>query len=295
MRELLLSLVCVFALLFSACSKEEAPRPAEEKKYAVTFKVNGLSHDMVPMAGLNPGPLVAAAGSGGLPEGIAYLNYIVFNSDGYQIADKTISRGTAGFEPIKDFYARGKYKVWVLGRRHMGFGSPMYYDDFAYVRSYELGDEVFFKQFDLEVSDKDIEQEIELKRKVGKVEIQLTGKVPQNLWWISYSISGVSEYFSPKTNRGDNTRPITRTYYVNASIPTEEMLAKGELHFFFFLDEDKDTKAKITMTAYDYSYSIIAQKEIENVPVGVNKKTILRGQLFGSDGKAAGQAFSVSH
>lgn len=296
MKDTLLSLACAFALLFTACSKEELASPEEEEQYAVAFSVNSLSHDMVPMASLKPGPLIAAANSGAaLPAGIDFLNYVVYNENGYRIADEVFQRGSTDFGRIKDFYTRGKYKVLVFGRRHQVYGAPMQYNEWGYFYNYELSDEVYFNQFDLEISDTDIEQDIELKRKVGKVEIEITGPVPQNVLLISYSITGVSEYFSPKTNRGDNTSSITRSYYLDTNRPPEERIGKGAFDFFFFLDEDEDAKATISMTAFDQNYNIVAQKEIENVPVGVNKKTILRGQLFESTGRASGQAFSVSY
>ena len=294
MKAPLLSLICAFALLFAACSKEEAPAPKEEARYSVTFNVNSLSHDIVPMQSIKPGGLMMAASSEKkLSEVITYLDYLVYDDEGMLIFEMNSQRTDSEFGQIKDIFGNGQYKVLVLGRRHPFYGYPEKYNNDSKLYTLGLMDEVFFEQFDLLVSDKDIELDVELKRKVGRVEIEITGKIPAEVGEIKYSISGVSDHFIPKTNRAANKTNQTRSVYPNGDGTFSTHDSGEPLNFYFFLDEDKAAKATVTLVAFDRQQNILAIKAIENVPVAVNRKTKLRGPLFGATGGVSGQAFSI--
>ena len=296
MRGPLLSLICAFALLFSACSKEESAAPKGEKLYSVAFRITSLSHDMVPMASVKPtGPMFGATTSGKkLADVINYLHYMVYDEEGSLLVDKVTQNTESDFGQINDALAKGKYKILIFGRRHRVWDNPWLYNKESKFYSYGLIDDVFFKEFDLVVSEADNEHDVVLRRKVGRVEIELVGKIPPTIGEIKYSISGVSEYFIPQTNRGDNSKNQTRSlyFYSNGSPYTRD---SGELlNFYFFLDEDKPAKAIIRMAVFDHNQNIIALKVIENVPVAINKTTKLRGRLFEDTGNVTGQSFSIS-
>src|SRR5690606_32240347 len=109
-----------------------------------------------------------------------------------------------GFGQFVDLFGKGEYTVLVVGRTQPSYDYFGEYNVSNAFYSHGLADEVFFKKVDLLVADSDVEQDILLERKGGMVEIEMLGNIPLDIGEIQYSISGVSDYFVPKTNLGNN-------------------------------------------------------------------------------------------
>lgn len=296
MKGHILSFVCAFALLFTACSKEEPATPKEEEKYPVTFKVNSLSHDIVPMSDVNPARARTGARTSGenLPEAINYIFYYAFHEDGRKVQERVQHASEPRFGQLVDLFGKGKYTVLVVGRKQATFDSFWDYNESNWFTSPGLIDEVFFKKVDLVVEDSDVEQEIVLQRKSGMIEIDILGDIPLNVGEIRYSITGVSDHFIPKTNRGDNNKTVTRSMYFEEDGTPYKWDGGEPFTFYFFLDNDRQTTATVRLSAFDRAQNVVAVKVIEDIPVAVNKKTMLRGRLFETTGTFSSQAFSVS-
>lgn len=296
MKAPLLSLICAFALLFSACSKEEAPAPKEEARYSVTFNVNSLSHDMVPMQSIKPtGAKTGAGASGGkLSDAVNYLFYYAFNERGNKVKEMMQLATQSDFGQFVDLFGKGKYTVLVVGRTQLTYDWFPDYNDHNAFYSHGLIDEVFYKKIDLVVADSEVEQDVTLQRKGGMIEIDILGNIPVDISEIRYSITGVSEHFVAKTNRGNNNQTFTRSTHFEPD-GTQYHWDGGEPYkFYFFLDNDKATTATVRLTAFDRSQKLVAAKVIKDIPVAVNKRTKLRGHLFENTGNISAQSFSVS-
>jgi|GEM_PF-5948439 len=294
MKAPLLSFICAFALLFSACSKEEPVTPKVEERYSVTLNVSTLSHDMVLISGLKAaGDINGATAGKKLSDVIDYLSYGVYDENGVRIYQRSIHKGGQDFGKIKQVFSKGKYKVVVLGRWEQGSELPWFYNDDSRIYSHSFSDAIFFNQFDLVVSDQNIEQNVQLKRKVGKLEVELTDKIPLNIEEIQYSVNGVSDWFVPKTNRGDNNLIFQKsTYFDYEGSPI--YWEREAFSFYFFLDKDQETEVSVKLVALDRNREVVVEKLIENVPVNINRKTKVRGRLFDTTSDMTGQAFSIS-
>jgi hypothetical protein len=284
---------CAFAMLFSSCSREEPVAPQEEEKVVVSFNVRTLSHDIVPMASVGSGreTFTAASSEKKLSDAFTYLFYAFFNENGTRILQRSIINESPNFGKFEEVLTKGKYKVMVWGCASYIYTPPWSYDDDTRLYTANLTDDIFFDQFDLVVSDVNIDQQVRLKRKVGNLQVEITDKVPENISEIRYSIDGVSDWFAPKTNRADNRLLFTRTIHFSpdGSHYYEFGDAPG---FYFFLDRDQETKVTVKLVALDLNKRIVAERTITDVPVNVNRKTKVRGRLFENSGSMTGQAFS---
>src|SRR5690606_28635448 len=118
-----------------------------------------------------------------------------------------------------------------------------------------------------------------------------TDNIPENIEEIAYSITGVSSYFVPKSNQGYNTSTVSKSnFYYSA----DQSDYSQNFDLYFLLDGDFETTASVNIRAYDRNRNLVANKIITDVPVAINKKTILTGRLFDEAGSGTGQSFSIS-
>lgn len=298
MKKLSLSLICALALLISGCSKKEIAEPKDEKLYPVTFNVSTFSKEIVPMASLKTAGQISASTTSGkaLSDAVKYITYAVYNESGIEVNRKTSYASEANFGKIEDSLPKGKYKIVILGTLRVAGNVDQYYDNgWVYISSGWGGDDTFFGQVDIDVQGSVIEQSLELVRKAGKIEIELLDEIPVDIEEIIYTIQGISNYFNMLDYRGNNNSEIYNSnYYVDYPENGEVADYTQDLNLYFFLSYDLPTTAAVNIRAYDRNRNLVVDKTITDVPVAINKKTILTGRLFDEVGSTKGQAFSVS-
>lgn len=297
MKKPLSLLICAFALILSGCSKEEIASPNDEKLYPVTFNVSTFSKQIVPMASLKTAKEInASTSSKTLSEAVQHLNYGVYNETGIKVNEKESSATNPGFGKIEDSLPQGRYTVVVLGTKRSRKILPSTLDEFYFLsHTSDGGDDVFFQQTVIEVKGAAINQSLQLSRKVGKVEIELSDKIPENIEEIVYTVKGVSSLFHLRSNYGAYDNSIYKSNYYWSY--NDEMGAPDysqDFGLYFLLSYDEDAVASVNVRAYDRNRNLVVDKTINDVPVGINKKTILTGRLFDDAGNSKGQAFSVS-
>lgn len=295
MKKTLFSLICACALLFSGCSKEETAAPKDEKLYPVTFNVSTFSKEIVPMASLKTARQINASttSGAGLSDAVKHISYAVYNEAGILVNQKVSNSQQQSFGKIEDSLPRGKYTVMLLGSTLGTLPRPDNINGYYYMPEYGGGDDIFFSQTALEVQGSAIDQTIQLKRKVGKVDIVITDEIPPNIEEIVYSLKGVGHYFYPNSGQSYRGTIYKSNYYLNDEASGAPDYSQN-FNLYFFLDYDQDAYASVNIRAYDRNRNLVVDKTINDVPVSVNKKTILTGRLFDDVGSTKGQAFSIS-
>lgn len=296
MKKPLFSLICAVALLFSSCSKENTAAPKDEKLYPVTFNVSTFSKEIVPMASLKKTvrQISASTTSGNaLSDAVKHVSYAVYNEAGIKVNEKVSNSQHASFGEIEDSLPVGKYTVMLLGSTLRTWNAPDNINGSYYMPEYGGGDDFFFSQTAIEVQGLAINQTIQLKRKVGKVEIKITDEIPANIEEIVYSVKGVGHYFFPYSGLSYiNTIYKSNYYWVDEESGSPDY--SQDFGLYFFLNYDQDAFASVNIRAYDRNRNLVVDKTINDVPVSINKKTILTGRLFDDAGSTKGQAFSIS-
>src|SRR5690606_30007997 len=138
---------------------------------------------------------------------------------------------------IEDSLPKGKYTIAVLGNIYNNSYLPDYTG--GNVSMYSVGgDDVFFAQFDFEVTGEAITQTLELVRKAGKIEINLIDKIPAEIQKIVYKVSGVSYYFDMYNNIGSTSSSIynQNDYYTYEYIGYHPDYTQ-DFDLYFFLDQ----------------------------------------------------------
>lgn len=298
MKKPLFSLICAVALLFSSCSKENTTAPKDEKLYPVTFNLSTFSKEIVPMASLKKtvGQISASTASGtALNEAIQYIDYAVYNESGIKVNHKNSYFNNSNFGRIDDSLPKGKYKIVVAGSTG-GVGSLPndYYSGIYNSGTNGMGD-IFLKQFELEVTGEPISQDVELKRIVGKIEIELADDIPASIEEIAYSVKGVGHYLYFSDTRTSSGQTVSKSnYYFDYPDMGVGPDYNQDFALYFFLQYDQDAIVSVNIRAYDNNRNLVVDKTINDVPVSINKKTILTGRLFDDVGSTKGQSFSIS-
>src|SRR5690606_4705647 len=148
----------------------------------------------------------------------------------------------------------------------------------------------FLKLINIIVANDPIAEAVSLERAVGKLEIDLQDELPSDLSRIEYSISRISTFYYPFNWSSNTTGSFKRT----ASGSQHNF--KDDLFLYFFYQNPTSEnigKADVNIRAYNNNGDLIADKQINDVPVGVNQKTVLTGKLFENPG-TAGQGFTVT-
>src|SRR5690606_19533042 len=133
--------------------------------------------------------------------------------------------------------------------------------------------DVFLQTTTIEVKSEPLNQSLVLARVVGKLEINLLDEIPADVERIDYSIANTTRSYYPLGANYLSTDPISKTVY------TYSPNFKDDMFFYFFFDNRGITSgdAIVNIRAYGVEGNLILNKTINNVPVGVNQKTILTG------------------
>lgn len=312
MKKNLIAAFITATVLIASCSKEKAAEPElkDEALYPVTFNVNTFKTEVVPMAtapklkklsyqgnGLG-GPSFQSTGIGEdwLGNKMEYLEYYVFNESGARVnhisqwpfeGDGTqTSVRNEQFGKFEDTLPAGKYKVVFKS----GYGTLNGDFQYAAYTNIDQDRDAFGNAFDIIIADKALEQSVELDRIVGKLEVKLLDKIPNDIDRIVLSINGISNFHYIYGGRYGTNDKSEKTISTTSSNFESQLF----LYFGYQGYETSSGHATVNIRAYGTEGNLAINKIINDVPVGVNKTTILSGKLFEEFGSSKGQGFSVS-
>ena len=135
--------------------------------------------------------------------------------------------------------------------------------------------DMFFKKIAFNVGESAVVQPVTLDRIVGKLEVNITDRVPESAWYLTFDIEYDALSFHFDSESGRHTADSSR---VGAEIKPSERGQLGYRYEKFLLNTT--TPMKITISCYDIYRKLIAQKTVNSVRIHRNRRTILTGKLF---------------
>jgi len=154
---------------------------------------------------------------------------------------------------------------------------------------FSVTEDTFFESFSINVGSQNIQQEVTLERITGKLEINILDEIPANANRISFKIYDAATGFSlspfkvgGKTDYMDEGEDSEYPENVPSGLLLKDS-DKGKTNYKytkFLYGADQPVRVKIQ--CFDASGNMIAIKNIPNVRIYKNKRTILSGKLFGT-------------
>lgn len=205
---------------------------------------------------------------------ISKLNVQLFDEDGQKVFStvKTQTKDDDGFGTLSVELAAGIYTVVAVGHssvKSATIKSPEVVqftasdgekltDTFCHVSTIEVGEETAFS--------------LPMYRATAMVQLHLTDEsLPDDLWYIKAEYTGGSANVNPTTLQGitkssQSERRITNDLHLHQYFTFPYMSASGTL--------------KMTVTATTSDGTVLATKQLNNVPVYRNRITTYSGHLF---------------
>jgi len=310
----LLVLLPLCALLFS-CKKENKDKSIEEnKKYPISFNVNGFTQSSTPIAVNADSKEVFSDKKQNAVVTFYYtrLMFIVYDASGKQVSrleqtllasnDKNLYRisnntkklvNTNNFGSITDTLAAGQYTLVVVGcspnaglnRPRDGSVSPAYSDlyptaDLAaatlYPSAAEYTEETFLYKGSLIVNNTMGAQTIKPTRITGKITLNIEDEIPANASYVLYNVNNNYGAIQLSNNALLSRVPDNlRTGY------TLKAIEKGKPGFQVSWNILNTTSPITAIIAfYDVNNNLLVTKTIDNIVVKPNENTLVTGNVF---------------
>lgn len=294
----------IFLLLITACAKDSlAPDESnKEEKQLLSLTVDGFSQDLLPFidrvqAGNLSASLFSPLPSSGtnLSDYINTLEYKVYHKGNLVDSIRQYSDDPE-FGKYENYFTPdgNPYNVFVAGamlgnegdielRKDAGLAEtslrvlPESVDAFSFYNSYTVGAEPQTES-------------IQLKRFVGRLEINFTEEIPHNAMSIEITIHNTAKYFMPVSERGYHLDPkegeesTPHNTFKKILIKPEDVGRNDySVNLYFILKSALGSEAEITdvtiRTVSDMNQKIDI-KEVNNVVLQANMRTKLTGKIF---------------
>ncbi len=295
----------IFMLLVSACSKD-AIVPEDQnngEKQLLSFTVDGFSQNLLPFvdriqaAHLNASLFSQVSSSTiNLSDYINTLEFMVYHR-GIVVDSVRQFSDDPDFGKYENYFAPKTsvpYNVFIAGamlefdgdiemkRKHGASQQetslrilPEPVDAFSFANSYIIGAEPQTES-------------IQLKRFVGRLEIDLKEEIPHNAARIEITVENTAQYFMPLLKKGyhlDPNKDSTQHNTLKTIIFQAEDIGRTDYSatVYYILKSELGSEAEIsgvTLKAFDRSNKEIATRYIPDVTLQANKRTRLTGKIF---------------
>lgn len=144
--------------------------------------------------------------------------------------------------------------------------------------------DTFWGDLQLEVNEgTEREQNISLKRVVGKILLQLTDAIPEEAKFMQLTINGYCAFLNVKTGVGAEKECKDYTYrwtYKSGNIGQ-----KNTTYSVFTYIPSDSYKVGMRVNILDESENVIYSRKISDIPVKMNQTTTLVGEIFSGEKK----------
>ena len=181
--------------------------------------------------------------------------------------------GDEGFGRVKVYLEPGTYQLLVLG--HSSNGNPVLTNpEFLQFKNSDGFSDTFYYYGDLVVGSGLQDCDIALQRATSMVRITITDAVPADARRIHMVYKGESAVLNAVTGWGGTVNSQQSVFYdmANATAPLV-------LEAYTFLREETGSLS-ITITAHNVYEDIIAERQLDNVPMKNHMVTEYSGHLF---------------
>ncbi len=295
----------IFLLLINACSKDPLTphEPGNEEKQLLSLTVDGFSQSLLPFAdriqaaNLSASLLPVALSSSGtnLSDNINTLEFKVYHKN--KLIDILRQHSNdSDFGKYENYLPPDgtPYRVFVVGAMldidnggdiQLKRGATT--DETNIKILPELVDAFSFHNSYLIEAESQTEN-IQLKRFVGRLEINLTEEIPHNAEYIEITIHNTAKYFMPVSEQGYYQDPkkdsIEHNTFKKVFIKPENVGRDDySINLYFILKSKLGSEAEITnvtIRAVSDMNQKIDIREINDVKLQANMHTKLTGKIF---------------
>jgi len=257
-----ISALIVIALFLFSCRKEEHETP-DKKMVPVTFVAEAFQQsvkDITP--GVSDAELAA--------EHLEYLYCFIFNGNGTLVnAITQVKSNDPQFGTFRDTLQYGdSYKALFFGsKKELDFNLEGYAE--SHLKFSE--DDIFFNRSDFNLgSYNPIRQSFALDRIIGKLNLVIQDRVPQNVSYLKIKRNSASQfYFNGNIPvNGDSELKVPVEKYRGTTIPPVSLTTI-----------EKDENVSLTIEAYDNADNVVSARYVTVQPIP-NKMITLTGLLF---------------
>jgi len=294
----------IFLLLIAACSKDPVAlpdEPIEGEKQLLSLRVDGFSQNLLPFVDRIQASNLSASffsnavssSSINLSDHINTLEVKVFHKNKLIDSIRQYSN-----DPDFGIYEKylppdgNAYRVFVAGAMLDAGGDielkrGVDTDD-TYIKVLPEPVDAFFFYNSYMIGTEPQTESIQLKRFVGRLEIDLLEEVPPNAHRIEITIDNTAQYFMPVSERGYHLNPKgddSTPHNTSKTIifkPEDRGRTDYSVNLYFVLKSKLGSAAessKVTIKAFDTSNKEII-REINNVILQANKRIKLSGIIF---------------
>jgi hypothetical protein len=292
MKTYVLALASMFCLAIVSCKKDNQPDKGEESKpkYAVQFNFNEFTLSEGDFGGRKiEGNTQTAKDT--LSKYVGYLYYLVYDSNEQLIRKILQNASNPGFGLIKDSLPQGTYTVCVLATKDSVTVQNIFPCPECVL--FDLpGTDAFYKKSIFNV-DGEVKETINLSRIVAKLRINIRDKMPYN---------ADSLTVLPQAYPGEPNLPMGQvghyngfdlrygTYFISTGnqyvyssytqqIP-EAFRNTSDNWFDYYILAASAAKIKVRFSVKDNNGNVLGAKNVLDVTIEPNKRTVLYGNLF---------------
>ncbi|MFX1702909.1 hypothetical protein PV783_03085 [Chitinophaga sp. CC14] len=286
-----------FSVLVTFCSKKSEDKPSTpnpHEKFAVTFKVNDFIQSI--------GDIDARNSSSGqnqkqpgdsLKKYIDHLVMVIYTSNSTFVKQVSQNSSNPDFGVFKDSLPAGDYRISVVGTKDsvpLSYSNPPEAGP-SLINLTLPGTDAFYKFMQIGVNGS-INQVVVLSRVVAKVKLIIKDRIPFDTKSISIKLSAFPSSSVPDMNDVFSGISLSSGGYYYAvrgqfiyyplvyNIPDS---LRGSTNFtseFYVLVLPNTTKMTMQLTSNKMDGTVLAQKDIYDISITANKRTILTGNLF---------------
>jgi len=265
----LLPALCISAIFFFGCKKEEETQSLAKAKTPVAFTLSEFTQSAGTISKARSGVFDAASS---LKSHVDFLYYHVYDNSGALVKSKVQNSADSAFGSLSDSLNQGVYTIiFSASKKALSFTEANILNAECSVSDLSCWDETFLQKLIIVVGSSPINKEIALKRVVAGLKLNIQPDLPSNIG--SIKITTESEHSSYKLNAGTSRLVTTRDKELlifSNEPPPEYML----MHILNTSDSHR-----VTISAYDRFGLLAIQKVIENVRFYPNKQTVFTGDL----------------
>lgn len=272
-------------LLLASCSNEEVLNQ-EEQSFPITFNVSSLEVDYQPLLRAASESSTRAGTSSPIYEKFQTLEYLGYKSNVQTFAGTQIYNDSKpnDFGSVKAQAPAGTYYLGFFGVAN-GIGSyrisvGSVFGDNDYIET--TGREIWYKEFkEYEITTSTNNVDVEMTRKTGRITLNITDQVPDNVKKVSVEIYYLSRY---RVSNGITPTYTNSTKYTADITITDSQLSTFEFNCFPTAD------AIVNLYMYDSNNTELDKREVR-CAVYENRKTIITGELFNN---VSGKGFTIT-
>lgn len=268
----ILSLIAIFGW---GCSKKTEPSP-EKPTYDVTFSVSGMETSTDKISPARKQQSLSATANP--HELVSYVNLYVYNAEGSLVAEieeqccgsadgiliENLEIGT--YTAVAVGHTDGVTKTWfsTLEAARLQFQ----YSDKFYGQAFV--DKVAFEVKNIDNNRVDLV----LQRKVGLLDIDITDNAPSDVHFVRATLHSMASEYSINDFMALHSN-------INVGFSRDYIYGPSDFGGYFFVPyDDQAYTSSVLLEVIGTNGTVIKSKWIENVTVGTNIKTTLRGKLF---------------